>query len=136
MYTGQRSEGSLRGCLRTRFAFLQNEIIVSRIEPDGEMMAIAQTLPWGINKIDADISSTQAGNGSGAIANVHVYVIDTGADASHPDLNVVNHVNFAGGPNTDCNGHGTHVSGTIAARDNTQDVVGVAPVARSLESRY
>jgi subtilisin family serine protease len=42
---------------------------------------------------------------------------------------VVNHVNFAGGKNADCNGHGTHVAGTIAARDNTVDVVGVAPGA-------
>lgn len=40
---------------------------------------------------------------------------------------VYQHVNFAGGTNSDCNGHGTHVSGTIGARDNTQDVVGVAP---------
>jgi subtilisin family serine protease len=41
----------------------------------------------------------------------------------------VGHVNFAGGKNTDCNGHGTHVAGTVAARDNTSDVVGVAPGA-------
>jgi subtilisin family serine protease len=44
-------------------------------------------------------------------------------------LNVVSHVNFAGGPNADCHGHGTHVAGTIAARDNNVDVVGVAPGA-------
>jgi subtilisin family serine protease len=42
---------------------------------------------------------------------------------------VVKHVNFAGGPNKDCHGHGTHVAGTVAAKDNTQDVVGVAPGA-------
>ena len=29
--------------------------------------------------------------------------------------------------NSDCNGHGTHVAGTVGARDNTRDVVGVAP---------
>jgi aqualysin 1 len=39
-------------------------------------------------------------------------------------------VNFTGdGQNTDCHGHGTHVAGTVAARDNTRDVVGVAPGA-------
>src|SRR5215203_6283507 len=100
---------------------------VNYIERDGTMRAVAQTLPWGINKIDADISSTLAGNGSGVTANVHAYVIDTGIDASHTDLNVTSHVDFASGPDTDCNGHGTHVAGTVAAKDNTSDVVGVAP---------
>src|SRR5215213_5234302 len=100
---------------------------VKYLEHDGNMHAFAQTLPWGIDKIDADSSSTAAGDGTGAITNVNAYVIDTGIDAAHTDLNVVNHVNFAGGPNTDCNGHGTHVAGTVAAEDNSQDVVGVAP---------
>jgi len=102
---------------------------VKYIERDGTMRAVAQTLPWGIDKIDADTSSTLAGNGSGTVLGVHAYVIDTGIDASHADLNAVNPVNFAGGPNTDCNGHGTHVAGTVGARDNTQNVVGVAPGA-------
>jgi aqualysin 1 len=88
-----------------------------------------QILPWGIDRVDADLSSTLAGNGSGAVGNVNAYVIDTGIDSSHRDLNVVASVNFAGGKNSDCNGHGTHVAGTIAARDNTADVVGVAPGA-------
>jgi len=100
---------------------------VAYVEPDGTVSALAQTLPWGIDRIDADISSTLAGNGSGAISNVRAYVIDTGIYRSHPDLNVVNHVNFAGGQNNDCNGHGTHVAGTVAARDNTSDVVGASP---------
>lgn len=70
-----------------------------------------------------------AGNGSGAVTNVNAYIIDTGIDTAHTDLSVVNHVNFAGGPNKDCHGHGTHVAGTVAATDNTSDVVGVAPGA-------
>jgi subtilisin family serine protease len=88
-----------------------------------------QTLPWGIERIGANVSSTLAGNGSGTIGNVRAYIIDTGIDSGHGDLTVVQHVNFAGGSNTDCNGHGTHVAGTVAAEDNTQDVVGVAPGA-------
>ncbi|HYK06729.1 MAG TPA: S8 family serine peptidase [Gaiellaceae bacterium] len=112
-----------------RLAAVQADERVAYVEPDGEMSAIAQTLPWGIDRIDADVSSTRAGDGSGAVANVNVYVIDTGVDATHPDLNVVGHVAFAGGPNRDCHGHGTHVAGTIAARDDANDVVGVAPGA-------
>jgi len=112
-----------------RLAAVQADERVAYVEHDGEMSAVAQTLPWGIDRIDADVSSTRAGDGSGAVANVNVYVIDTGVDATHPDLNVVGHVAFAGGPNRDCHGHGTHVAGTIAARDDANDVVGVAPGA-------
>lgn len=112
-----------------QIADLENDPAVAYIEPDGIMTIVAQTVPWGIDRIDADISSTRAGDGQGAVTNVHAYIIDTGIDAKHSDLYVVNHVNFAGGRNADCNGHGTHVAGTVAAKDNTIDVVGVAPGA-------
>jgi aqualysin 1 len=94
------------------------------------MHAVAQTLPWGVDRIQADKSSTRAGNGRGVVSNVNVYVIDSGIDASHPDLNVLTPpVNFTGDPPGDCFRHGTHVAGTIAARDNLLGVVGVAPAA-------
>ena len=103
---------------------------VARVEPDRMVYAEAQRLPWGINRVDADASSTKAGNGSGAVSDVRTYVIDSGIDRRHRGLRVVNHVNFAGdGRNRDCNGHGTHVAGTIAAKDDARDVVGVAPGA-------
>jgi aqualysin 1 len=111
-----------------QIAELERDSNVASIEPDGEMFAIGQTTPWGILEIDADKSSTFAGDGTGDVANVNVYVIDTGI-ASHADLNKVRHVNFAGGKNDDCHGHGTHVAGTAAAKDNESDVVGVAPGA-------
>ena len=102
---------------------------VAYVEPDQTVYAEAQTLPWGIDKIDADLSSTKAGNGSGAVSGINAYVIDTGI-YRHTDLNRVKHVNFVGdGRNADCHGHGTHVAGTLAAKDNTTDVVGVAPGA-------
>lgn len=102
---------------------------VAYVERDATARTVAQALPWGVDRVDADISSTRAGDGTGAISNVNAYVIDTGIDKSHPDLSVVGHVNYAGGPNKDCNGHGTHVAGTVAAKDNASDVVGVAPGA-------
>jgi len=113
-----------------RLAAVRANPRVDYVERDGTMHAVAQKLPWGINRIDADISSTIAGNGTGSVSNVNVYVIDTGIDRYHKDLRVVNHVNRRGdGKNYDCNGHGTHVAGIAAARDNLRDVVGVAPGA-------
>jgi subtilisin family serine protease len=102
---------------------------VDYIERDGTVTIAAQRLPWGIDRVDADRSSTRAGNGRGAVSNVNAYIIDTGIDRTYPDLNVVEHVNFHGGRNTDCNGHGTHVAGTVAAEDNNRNVVGVSPGA-------
>jgi aqualysin 1 len=96
-----------------------------------------QELPWGVDRIDADLSSTLAGNGSGDVSGVNVYVIDSGVDVEHADLNITpeDHHNFRKGPNRDCDGHGTHVAGTLAAKDNTSDVVGVAPGARLIGVR-
>lgn len=92
----------------------------------------AQTIPWGISRIAATQSSTLSGNGSGTV-DVDVAIIDTGIDTSHPDLQVSGGRNFTSSNSTDYadgNGHGTHVSGTVAALDNSIGVVGVAPGAR------
>ena len=113
-----------------RVAAVRADQNVAYVVPDGVATATAQVLPWGVDKIDADLSSTLAGNGSGAITNVDAYVIDTGIDTSHPDLNVVEFKSFANGPKTDCNGHGSHVAGTIGAKDDSNGVVGVAPSIR------
>ena len=112
---------------KNRLDDVRDDSEVDYVERDGTMRVVAQTLPWGIDRIDADVSSTRAGDGSGSVGNVRVYVIDTGVDRNHTDLTVIGHVNFAGGKNKDCHGHGTHVAGTVAAKDNSQDVVGAAP---------
>jgi subtilisin family serine protease len=89
----------------------------------------AQETPWGIARV----------NGGGAGNFATAWVIDTGIDFTHPDLNVdtVRSRSFLGGTTTpvDQNGHGTHVSGTIAAYDNTIGVIGVAPGARVVAVR-
>jgi subtilisin len=103
---------------------------VAFISPDRPVRAFAQTLPTGVNRIEGDLSSTLSGNGSGAV-NLNVAVIDTGIDVDHPDLNVVGGRNCSTGRSfDDGNGHGSHVAGTIGARDNALGVVGVAPGAR------
>jgi subtilisin family serine protease len=97
------------------------------VSQDRAVSIAAQSLPTGINRIEGDSSSTQSGNGSGSV-NVPVAVIDTGIDLDHPDLNVVGGKNCSTGRSyDDGNGHGTHVAGTIGARDNGIGVVGMAP---------
>jgi subtilisin family serine protease len=77
-----------------------------------------QTVPWGIARVGG------AGDGTGRTA----WILDTGIDMGHADLNTSRncHTYFAGSSPDDGNGHGTHVAGTIAAKNNGQDVVGVA----------
>lgn len=101
--------------------------ITAQGKPGGGGGSTSQTLPTGIDRIDGDLSLQRAGNGSGVVTGVAVAVIDTGI-ASHPDLNVVGGFNCSTGTSyADGNGHGSHVAGTIGARDNNIGVVGVAP---------
>jgi aqualysin 1 len=109
---------------------VRNNPQVAYVERDKVVTTTAQEIPWGVKRIKANLSSTLAGNGSGKVKGVNIYVIDTGIDAARTDLNVVHHINFRGdGKKYDCDGHGTHVAGTLAARDNDYGVVGVAPGA-------
>ncbi len=115
---------------------------VALVEPDKRVSAELhtnqfQTLPTGIDRIDADQNATaHITNAPGATPlNIDVAVIDSGVDTQHPDLNVAGGRGFTGSfcsnhAYEDNNGHGTHVSGTIAAKDDDRGVVGVAPGAR------
>lgn len=98
-------------------------------KPGGGSTQPAQTTPWGIVRV----------NGGGAGTFGTAWIIDTGIDFSHPDLNVdtARSRSFLGGTTTpdDQNGHGTHVSGTIAALNNGIGVIGVAPGAKVVAVR-
>ncbi|MBI5209623.1 MAG: S8 family peptidase [Elusimicrobia bacterium] len=88
-----------------------------------------EEVPWGIERVNAPNAWAKT-KGEG----VKVAVIDTGIDFNHPDIKA----NYAGCYNAidakvscmDDNGHGTHVSGTIAGALDGKGVAGVAPKAR------
>jgi subtilisin family serine protease len=88
----------------------------------GTVTQPAQTTPWGITDVGG------AGIGTGKRA----FIIDTGIDLTHPDLVVSKTLGFSAFTSgkdagfNDGNGHGTHVSGSVAAINNTIGVVGVA----------
>jgi len=87
----------------------------------------AQVLPWGIDRVDAELVWPTGNTGD----PVKVGIIDTGISNIHPDLLG----NIKGGVNTiqsrrgwnDDNGHGSHVAGIVAALNNSIGVVGVGP---------
>lgn len=102
---------------------------VASVVRDRLVFATAQTTPTGVARTQ---SLGIAGAVSGASAvDADIAILDTGIDAAHRDLNYRAGKNCTGsGAPTDGNGHGTHVAGTAAAKDDGNDVVGVAPGAR------
>jgi subtilisin family serine protease len=96
---------------------LQGSPLVELVEPDS-VMTTQET--WGLDRIDQpslplDNSYTPPGSGWG----VRAYIIDTGIQRSHPQFGTRAYSGFtaiADGRGTeDCNGHGTHVAGTVGS---------------------
>lgn len=129
-----------------RRSLLQRED-VAYVQPDRRLQTMGSggdadrapdgTLPWGIDRIDAEVAHGNGATGEG----IDVAIIDTGIDGRHPVLedNVAEpgdgaHRAWEECEGDDCDhpwsddgGHGTHVSGTVAAVEGDAGVVGVAP---------
>lgn len=78
-----------------------------------------QVTPYGTTRVNGGTSTS---------SNI-AWIIDSGIDLDHPDLNVdvSRSVSFVRGDANDQNGHGTHVAGTIAAKNNDIGSLGVSP---------
>lgn len=79
----------------------------------------SQIIPWGVQRVGGPLDGT----------GKKAWVLDTGIDLNHDDLNVDidNSASFIASENADdLNGHGTYVAGILAAINNSQDAVGVA----------
>lgn len=102
---------------------LPDDLIVG---PDVDSFAALEgPANWGIETFGVNRLRRTA-DGSG----ITVGIIDTGVDASHPDLTgrVIAAEDFTGGGSPmDRNGHGTHCAGTVAAANAE---IGIAPGAR------
>jgi subtilisin len=98
-----------------------------------DLRDIPQVIPFGIERVGALASRTARIDGRQDPLDVDIAVIDSGVESSNSDLRVISGVDCVPGGDAsteDLWGHGTHVAGIAAARDNAYGVVGVAPGAR------
>ena len=101
-------------------AALANDPRVERVEQDQTIAIAAEQAgaPWGIDRIDQrarPLSGTYVYNADGT--GVTVYIIDTGINFTHSEFagrasTGEDEVTW-GGTAADCNGHGSHVAGTV-----------------------
>jgi subtilisin family serine protease len=125
-------------------AALASDARVSFVAPVGIRQVVEQTIPTGINRTYTTGNTSLGIDGADDLrVDADVAILDSGIDRQHADLNVLRGVNCLvnignrrfpnyvcsanGEDGDDDQGHGTHVAGTVAALDNGQDVVGMAP---------
>jgi len=129
IFKNEKSSAFIARLTSAQSESLRKDPSVEAVEPD-RIISIAscytsinnQSLPWGVKRVGS-------GDGSGKT----IWIIDTGVDLDHPDLNVdvLRCKSFISETTPeDDHGHGTHVAGTIAAKNNFIGVVGVAANAK------
>ncbi|UII55693.1 S8 family serine peptidase [Cytobacillus spongiae] len=115
---------------RSTLSILLDKNIIKFAYKENKVEINGQYVPYGHKNINlpAKIPSTLTGKG------IKVAIIDTGVATDHPDLTVrdgtcaLESYKCKNSYNDD-NGHGTHVAGVVAAKDNDYGIVGVAPYA-------
>ena len=125
---GKRFENAFKGVTvrlnEKQLAGLSNNPNISIIEKDSSVALVEPisvstqaNAPWGLDRIDQLTGRDSNYNFSFSGAGVSAYVIDTGILASHSNFGgrVATGFSSISGGTTDCNGHGTHVAGTIGS---------------------
>ena len=97
---------------------LSQDYRVAFVEEDGVVTADAtqNNPPWGLDRIDQrnlPLNAVYTFNWTGS--GVRAYIIDTGIRTTHSQFGgrASNVFDAFGGNGADCNGHGTHVAGTV-----------------------
>ncbi|MGQ0840002.1 S8 family peptidase [Actinokineospora sp.] len=119
-YTYRHALRGFAGTLSAKAARqLAAEPDVAYVQQNGTVeLAATQLNPpsWGLNRIDQrNLPLDNAYTYPNTAANVTAYIIDTGIRTTHSDFGgrALWGTNTVDGNNTDCNGHGTHVAGTV-----------------------
>ncbi len=116
----------------TRVAAIQQDMLVTvdgKIETGNgiEKIPTSEFKPCGID--------LHCGPDNPSNIDKWIWILDSGIDTDHPDLNVQTASPYAADMTAiwgvspsfeDCQGHGTHVAGIAAAKDNTIGVVGMS----------
>lgn len=125
VYLPAEAQSTLEERLGAEIVRIEDDIIVHGTAPGGGEQPL-QDLPWGIDRIEADIAW---GDSNGTMVNVAI--LDTGANLDHLDLidNIKGNYNAISPRKSaeDDHGHGTHVAGIIGAVNNAIGVVGAGP---------
>jgi subtilisin family serine protease len=109
-FAGAISDAARQGLLR------DNRVV--RVEPDGiATIVTTQTgATWGLDRIDQRAGLNTMYNYTNTGTGVMAYILDTGIRFSHSEFGgraVSGFDAVDGGSADDCNGHGTHVAGTV-----------------------
>ena len=118
---------------------------IDSVEPNFKVFPQMQYFPAALDRLDLEKAVTPSSRPDNREdrPNIDVGIVDAPVASQHPDLVVASRVNLisgcgsqviTGGAILSCyneNGlHGTHVAGSIAARDNLAGIVGGIPGAR------